>query len=679
MRGMTEALLEPTEQVAHVCVSSGLAHLDRPFDYLVPGDMDGVAPGVRVRVRLAGRLLDGIVLAVDHDRAPGVTLQPLQRLVSEQVVVTEAQVRLASLVAERWAGTLDEVLRWCVPARHAATEKAEPRAWPRVDTGPATHISGALRALDDGRRFLDLVAGGARPRAHWRVAPVTGPGDTDRLGDWRAGIVQAVGAALSSGRGALCCLPTVEAAEELTGLLTDSLGAGTVAVLHADQPVATRWRNYLAVIRGQARVVVGTRSAVLAPLADPGLIVVWDETSDLHDEPRAPYPNTRDVAALRATAEHCALLLAGYSCSTRAAGWLGSGWLAGITTPLPRLRAATARVRAPGDSDLALQRDPLARRVRLPDLAMSTISHGLLSGPVLVAVPRAGDLIRPSCGSCREPIACPVCSGPVKGRRQAGGSTQLTCTWCGHQLEDWRCANCGSTTVRSGVVGAATTAAELGRSFPDVTVIDSSGDHIHEAVGDEPALVVATPGAEPAASSGYAAAVILDAVQALARPGLDAVAQTLDHWFHVAARVRSGSEDGRVVIVGPPEDRAVQALIRSDPIGWAGAELAERAEAGFPPAAYAALVDGAAEAVASAAERLAAALAEAELSEEVSVLGPVVDEAPRPGAPAARIVVRCATPLGPRVTPLLKQLRTAHSMRRESGPLRVRINPTGQL
>jgi primosomal protein N' (replication factor Y) len=133
------------------------------------------------------------------------------------------------------------------------------------------------------------------------------------------------------------------------------------------------------------------------------------------------------------------------------------------------------------------------------------------------------------------------------------------------------------------------------------------------------------------------------------------------------------------VIVGPPEDRAVQALIRSDPIGWAGAELAERAEAGFPPAAYAALVDGAAEAVASAAERLAAALAEAELSEEVSVLGPVVDEAPRPGAPAARIVVRCATPLGPRVTPLLKQLRTAHSMRRESGPLRVRINPTGQL
>lgn len=682
---MTEALLEPTEWVAHVCVSSGLAHLDRPFDYLVPDDMAGrVRPGVRVRVRLAGRLLDGVVLTLDHERQAGVALKPLERLVSEQIVTTEQQLDLARLVADRWAGTLDEVLRWCVPARHAATEKAEPRAWPQVDTGPATHTAGALRALEDGLHFLDLIAQGGRPRAHWRVAPVSGPGDADRLGDWRAGVVQAVGAALVSGRGALCCLPTVDQAEELAALLTDSLGAGTVAVLHADQPAATRWRNYLAVIRGRARVVVGTRSAVLAPLADPGLIVVWDEGSDLHDEPRAPYPNTRDVAALRAQSQHCALLLAGYACSPRVAGWLDAGWLAGIQTPLPLLRATTARVRAPGDSDLALERDPLARSVRLPDLAMTTITRGLLSGPVLVAVPRAGDLIRPCCGNCRAPIACPRCNGPVRGRRQPGGRTQLTCTWCGHELADWHCAQCGSTTVRSGVVGSATTAAELGRSFPDVTVIDSSGDHIRRTVGDEPALVVATPGAEPVADSGYSAAVILDAVQALARPGLDAVAQTLDHWFRIAALVRSQSDDGRIVVVGPPADRAVQALIRSDPVGWARGELAERAEAGFPPAAFAALVDGAQAAVKAAAQRLAAELKDAELEEkglagEVSVLGPVIWESTAPGAPDCRLIVRCPTRLGRQVTAALRHLRSAHSMSKESGPLRVRINPTGQL
>ncbi|MCI1749396.1 MAG: hypothetical protein LKI24_15870 [Acidipropionibacterium sp.] len=203
---MSEALLEPTEWVAHVCVLSGLAHLDRPFDYLIPPDMvDGVRPGVRVRVRLAGRLLDGIVLEVDHNRQVGVTLQPLQRLVSAEVVVTAEQLRLARAVADRWAGTLEEVLRWAVPTRHAATEKAEPRPWP---VPRPAHIPGALDAIAEGTTFLRLIAEGGRPRAFWRVAPVAGPADRDRLGDWRLGAVQAVSAALESGRRALCCVPT---------------------------------------------------------------------------------------------------------------------------------------------------------------------------------------------------------------------------------------------------------------------------------------------------------------------------------------------------------------------------------------------------------------------------------------------------------------------------------------
>ena len=68
-----EDLVIPDEQwVAHVCVASGLAHLDRPFDYLVPADLvEQVSVGVRVRVRLAGRLCDAIVLAVDHDDKAG--------------------------------------------------------------------------------------------------------------------------------------------------------------------------------------------------------------------------------------------------------------------------------------------------------------------------------------------------------------------------------------------------------------------------------------------------------------------------------------------------------------------------------------------------------------------------------------------------------------------------------
>lgn len=679
---MTEALLEPTEWVAHVCVLSGLAHLDRPFDYLVTEEMVGQArPGIRVRVRLAGRLLDGIILAVDHHRQPGVTLQPLQRVVSSEVVVTEDQLAMARRVADRWAGTLEEVIRWALPARHAATERAEPRPWP---VPRPAHIPGALDALAEGTAFLRLLAQGGRPRAFWRVAPVAGPADRDRLGDWRLGITQAVSAALESGRQALCCVPTLAQAEELAACLTEPFGAGTVVMLHADQSAADRWRNYLAVVRGQASIVVGIRGAVLAPLTRLGVIVVWDEAASLHDEPRAPYPNTRDVAALRAQTDRCALLLAGHSCSPQTAGWLSTGWLAQIQTPREQLRALCATVRAPGDSDLALSRDPLANRVRLPDLAMQTISHGLLSGPVLVSVPRPGDLVRPCCASCRAPISCPRCNGPVRGRRLAGGATELECTWCGQLLAGWACSSCGGTVVRSGVVGASTTAAELGRAFPSVQVIDSSGDHIRSSVGDTPALVVATPMAEPRAESGYAAALLLDAGQALNRPGLDAVCQALEHWFRVASLVRSGVEDGQLVIVGPPQDRAVQAVIRNDPVGWAGVEMAERAEAGFPPAAFAALVDGSTEAVEAAAERLRNAVAEADLEigmapGQVNLLGPVEVEGQRPGAPQQRLVIRAEPALASRLVPMLRHLRSAHSMRGEGGPLRVRVNPIGQL
>ncbi|MCQ8207488.1 primosomal protein N', partial [Cutibacterium acnes subsp. acnes] len=76
---MTAPLLETTSWIAHVAVSSGLAHLDRPFDYLIPDDLvDRVQVGVRVRVKLAGRLCDGVVVAVDHEQQPGVTLAPVE-------------------------------------------------------------------------------------------------------------------------------------------------------------------------------------------------------------------------------------------------------------------------------------------------------------------------------------------------------------------------------------------------------------------------------------------------------------------------------------------------------------------------------------------------------------------------------------------------------------------------
>ncbi len=111
--------------VARVAVDSGLAHLDRPFDYAVPEDLAAdVRVGCRVRVRFAGQLVDGFVLGLSDRTAHAGRLAPLAKLVSAEPVLTPDVAVLARAVADRWAGTLPDVLRLALPPRRAAAETA---------------------------------------------------------------------------------------------------------------------------------------------------------------------------------------------------------------------------------------------------------------------------------------------------------------------------------------------------------------------------------------------------------------------------------------------------------------------------------------------------------------------------------------------------------------------------
>jgi primosomal protein N' (replication factor Y) len=110
------------DPVARVLVDTPLAHLDRTFDYAVPASMAETAvPGARVKVRFAGKPLDGFVLARTAVSEHTGTLTPVQRLVSPEPVLHPSVAELARQLAERYAGTRSDVLRLAVPPRHAAT------------------------------------------------------------------------------------------------------------------------------------------------------------------------------------------------------------------------------------------------------------------------------------------------------------------------------------------------------------------------------------------------------------------------------------------------------------------------------------------------------------------------------------------------------------------------------
>ncbi|MEU8194891.1 hypothetical protein AB0C10_14035, partial [Microbispora amethystogenes] len=133
--------------VARIVVDTPLPHLDRPFDYLVPAAMDAEAvPGCRVRVRFAGQLADGYLLERLAESEHEGRLSFLERVISPEPVLTPEIARLARAVADRYAGTLPDVLRLAIPPRHARVE-AEARTPVRradlpADTGAAAPAEG---------------------------------------------------------------------------------------------------------------------------------------------------------------------------------------------------------------------------------------------------------------------------------------------------------------------------------------------------------------------------------------------------------------------------------------------------------------------------------------------------------------------------------------------------------
>src|SRR5580692_4113020 len=111
--------------VGRIAVDLPLAHLDRPFDYLVPERLaDRARPGVRVRIRFAGQLTDGFLVERAEKSEHQGSLRYLDQVVSDEQVLTGEVLGLARAVADRYAGSLADVLRLAVPPRHAATEVA---------------------------------------------------------------------------------------------------------------------------------------------------------------------------------------------------------------------------------------------------------------------------------------------------------------------------------------------------------------------------------------------------------------------------------------------------------------------------------------------------------------------------------------------------------------------------
>lgn len=656
--------------IARVLLDSPLPQLDRLFDYRIPERWRSDAqPGVRVIVplRSAGRQAKGYIVELADDAGYEGVLSELDDVVSTARVLDPAIWRLIRRAADRAAGTASDIVRLAVPPRQVRVEKAwlarraespadaaaldaARRPAPVIDGYRSEALAPVIRfdtislpeqaTLTEGEHGLDTGAGR-------RLAVAALPNTVEVApGVWVPAamrtLAQLAAATLSAGRSAIVSVPDYRDLDHLASCLALLAPADDVARVDATQPAADRYRAFLRTLEPRPAIIIGNRSALLAPAPMLGLVALWDDGDPLHVEPHAPGIHSRDLALLRQEETGCSLVLAAHARSTEVQRLIELGWLSQVE-PSGRWRRRITPTAHQTGSDAA------AARARIPSSAWRTVSEALQSGPVLVQVARPGFAPRLACTDCGETARCLACRGPL-GIVRAGATA--SCRWCGALAVSWSCANCSGERWRTVGTGSVRTADELGRAFPGARVVVSDGITPLQSAPTGRTLVVATRGAEPLVPGGYRAVLLLDGESMLARESLRVVEDCVRWWCNAAALA---APDAPVLLVGVGGSVAT-ALAIGKPEQVAAAELADRRVLRFPPAVRVAALAGTPEAVARATTALIDL-------DGVDVLGPIeleegrvrsivrLDYA-RGGEVAARLkaeIVRGATARVPRI------------------------------
>ncbi len=623
-----------TAPIAQVRVDIPVAHLDRDFDYLVPESLDATARvGAKVRVRFRGKLTDAVIVnrveSSEYER-----LSPIERVIGP--ALTPETLELVMAVTERYAGLLWDVIRAAVPTKHGKAVPQRSEVEP-VSTNGDPH---AWDAYDHGEWLVSHVRTGAHVRGCWTSAPAS---------DWRGEIRELINAALTgdSARGVLVVVPDAKDVAALAEVCREF----NPTLLLAERGAAQRYAAFIDIIEGRSSLVIGTRSAIFAPVHNLSLLIVWDDGNDNLSEPHAPYWDAREVAAMRSHEHDCSLIVGGHSRSVVTQSWCDAQWAREINPSEPARKAVQGRIRGmyPEDSE----RDPA--RARIPHKAWLAVKAAVEHGPVLIQVARKGYISAFVCKECGERAVC-QCGGGMTIER-SGAERIVHCQRCGSS--QWRCS-CGGRDIRALSIGAERTAEEIGRAFPGVPVLWSQSEKMINSVDGGSRIVVATPGAEPIAHGGYRAVIVLDAtttaISLLAQESL------IRRVFGAAVLAAPGAE---IVIVAPAEDRVVQSVSRWDAPWAARRELAERDQAHLPPHFRVAQLNGTRKDIDQVISEISSV---AELS-TMRILGPVEE------SDKVRAFLLVARSEGRRLTQELTRITRIRSADSHSGHVQIRIDP----
>lgn len=654
--------------------------LPKLFDYLLPQNVE-VQVGARVRVPFARGQQVGLVVAIsDHSELPASRLKPISEVLDPQALLDAELLSSLAWAADYWLGAPGDVYLGALPvalrsarplpeiheqgwaltvagrtaldagtrrghaksllaalvgfgASRAATLDAAVPGWRSatrrlLDAGLITRQNVAATPMpaepgpqrtDEQQRALDAVAASHGRFNAFLLDGVTGSGKTEVY----LGLMEQV---LSAGKQALLLVPEIGLAPQALQRLTRRLGV-PVEVLHSNLAAGDRARAWLRAREGQARVIVGTRSAIFTPLPNAGLIVVDEEHDTSYKQQEGFRYHARDLAVVRARA-------------------LGVPVLLGSATPSLE---SLANVEAGRYQRLHLSRRPAARlapSVRVLDLRGLRLQHGLSPAllqaldacvergeQALVFRNRRGYAPVWMCRTCGWHAECPYCDKPMTLHQSAA---RLLCHHCGQRQPVRRaCPQCAASPLHAQGFGTERLEEALTQRYPGVPVlrVDSESTRRRDAFGD---LLRQLEAAGP---------VILVGTQMLAKghdlPGLTLVAITgVDAGLYsvdyragerlaqlivqVAGRAGRADKPGEVLLqTHHPQHPLLTTLLKQGYSALSTQLLQERRDAALPPDSHQALLRAEAEQGAAVDDFLAAAAASLPADVGLRVLGPL--------------------------------------------------------
>jgi primosomal protein N' (replication factor Y) (superfamily II helicase) len=708
------------------------------FTYRVPGPLrDCVLPGMRVRVPLGRQIRIGVV-AGPAATAPAGQLRSVIDCVDPEPLLPSDLLELCRWTARYYLVSLAEVIGTIVPTRlpdpsrervvvlvrrlsdadaealarrapararayrllaeapdgslslrdaRAAGVPAEAlRALVRVGIAQSQHIPRArpasslprdlprLSLTAAQRAAADAVSTAVRgdATASFLLHGVTGSGKTEVY-------LNAVEETLAAGRDVLILVPEIALTHQLVARVRDRFG-DLVAVLHSGLGPRERWDEWRRIRSRDARVVVGARSAVFAPLARPGLLVVDEEHDAAYKQEDGIRYNARDLAVVRARLARAVVVLASAtpSAETDLAAREGRHRLLPLSSrptpqPLPTVELVDLRAR---------ERPRSGETLLSPEVRLALEANLAAGGQTLVFLNRRGFATWLQCPSCGATASCPECSVTLTWHRRAGA---LACHHCHYRRRPPRaCEECGGPALEAFGVGTEQIEAMLQDCFPAATVDRMDRDAAQRPgaqrrilrdwhAGDTDILVGTQMVSKGHDVPGVTLVIVLLADLSLNVPDFRAGERTFQLLVQVAGRAGRGAVPGRVLVQTlRPEHPSLIAAKSHDHAAFIAGELERRRVLGYPPFARLTLlrIDGPDEArVERAAVRLAERL-RAQAATLAAGEGTVLGPAPPPVARLRnrhRRQILLRSPKVPELRALARSARAVEGALRRAG------------